>query len=328
MPSEPTDKRRHLRVRPSSPDRPAFALLAVLVVVIIAATLATNFLSAQSTSIGIARNIQNRARARFVAESGLAFTIAYVQQDNNWRTNRTQGTWVTAEPFGDGTFTVVVADGEDTDGDGVISIPAEGDGLLSDDPTDPITLTATGLVGGSTQIVRAVLRPGGVAGPVLGTDNEYASQQSNVDDIQIATQVVLAEDVTVTAISAYIKGAPPKELRYGIYTDSGGEPDTLVVSTNATSTGSGGFGWLQIAITSTDLSAGTYWLAMSFESQGMAYRHTAGGETRYKNHDAVANGFLSPWGASDASLNHTISIHAVGTTSNGSAFDVGWVSPP
>ncbi|MBU0719324.1 MAG: hypothetical protein KJ749_13845 [Planctomycetes bacterium] len=135
--------------------RRGVALLLVLFAVAISATLALSFLGGQSTSLGIARNIQNHSPARYVAESGLELAIAYVQADEDWRTDQSQGTWVTDEPFGDGTFTIVGQDGEDTDGDGVV----DGDGDLADDDTDLLTLTATGTVNGASHIARAVLTP-------------------------------------------------------------------------------------------------------------------------------------------------------------------------
>ena len=153
--------------RPNRARRKGVALLLVLVTVLLAATLATSFLTGQGTSIGIARNVSSQASARFVAESGLAFAVAYVEQNDTWRTGLSHGTWVTDSTFASGTFTIVGEDGEDTDGDGVISNPAEGDGDLADDSSDPVTLTLTGRVGGTTHIVRAVIRPVAALGDLL-----------------------------------------------------------------------------------------------------------------------------------------------------------------
>ncbi len=131
------------------------ALVLVLVAVIVAATVAHSFVSAQSTSISIARNVQKHATARHVAESGLELAVAHIRSNDNWRTEQADGTWVTDEPFGDGTFTIVGEDGEDTDGDGVV----DGDGDLSDDDSDLLTLTVTGKINGSSHVARAVVRP-------------------------------------------------------------------------------------------------------------------------------------------------------------------------
>jgi len=90
-----------------------------------------------------------------VAESGLELAIAYIRANEDWRTDQSHGTWVTDQSFGDGTFTIVGEDGEDTDGDGTV----DGDGDLGDDPDDLLTLTVTGKVSGTTHIARALVTP-------------------------------------------------------------------------------------------------------------------------------------------------------------------------
>lgn len=136
--------------------RRGVVLVFVLVAVLMAATLASTFLGGQSTSIGIARNVDNQARARFVAESGLELAIAHVRSNSSWRTDQSHGTWVTDEAFGQGTFTIVGEDGLDSDGDGIID---DGDKNLADDDSDPLTLTVTGKYGGASHSVRAVVTP-------------------------------------------------------------------------------------------------------------------------------------------------------------------------
>jgi hypothetical protein len=139
--------------------RRSVALILVLIAVTISATLALAFVSAQSTSIGIARNIQNHPQARYVAESGLELAIAYMRANTDWRTVQSEGAWVTDEPFEGGTFTVVGEDGVDVDGDGIITVPGEGDGDLADDNSERLTLTVTGRAGGASQVVHAVITP-------------------------------------------------------------------------------------------------------------------------------------------------------------------------
>ncbi len=134
-------------------------LMLVLIAVAISATLALSFVSAQSTSIGIARSITDHSEARYVAESGLELAIAYIRANADWRTEQSNGTWVTDESFGGGTFTIVGDDGQDTDGDGVITIPTEGDSDLADDVADPLTLKVIGTVNSVTHVVHAVLTP-------------------------------------------------------------------------------------------------------------------------------------------------------------------------
>ncbi|MCP4593610.1 MAG: hypothetical protein GY842_22975 [bacterium] len=139
----------------SSTGRRGVALVLALIAVVIGVTLATSFLAAQSTTIGIARNVENHSKAVRVAESGLEVALAYVRANSDWRTEQPHGTWVTDESFGEGTFTIVGEDGWDTDGDGAVN----GDGDLTDDTDDLLTLTVTGRVSGASHVAQAVVTP-------------------------------------------------------------------------------------------------------------------------------------------------------------------------
>ncbi len=125
----------------------------------IAGTLALAFVAGQSTTISASRNLTNAATARGVAETGLRLAAAHVRAEESWRDDRTNGVWVAEGTFAGGTYQIVGEDGRDDDGDGVISVPAEGDGDLADDGNDLVTLTVTGRYGGATHIARAVVTP-------------------------------------------------------------------------------------------------------------------------------------------------------------------------
>jgi hypothetical protein len=183
--------------------------------------------------------------------------------------------------------------------------------------TNPATLGQD-----KTFIAQAYLRTnagGGGATFNFGNENVEAEELTG-QDFQYATQMVLPEDGTVTSISAYVMGtSTPKKLCYALYTDSSGEPGTLIVESVAEAIGVTTYHWHEISITPTELSAGTYWLALAFEFKNMYVKQSApgGGQTRHKNNDAVANGFLSSWGASDASNTRCLSIYATYTGSGG-----------
>lgn len=144
--------------------RRGVALVLVLMATLIATILAYTFVTAQSTVQGVSRNVENGSQARGVAESGLRLTVAYLNANSDWRTVKTPGTWVANQTLGSGTFTVVGEDGEDLNGDGLISQPAEGDGDLADDSSDVLSLTVTGRASGASHITRAVLTPIPAAG--------------------------------------------------------------------------------------------------------------------------------------------------------------------
>jgi hypothetical protein len=179
--------------------RRGVALLLVLVAAVVAFTISSAYLSSQSTSISIARNMENLHKARCVAESGLRAAIAYVQATATWRDDQTHGTWAADVAYANGTYTVVGEDGADTDGDGVITQPGEGDGDLGDDTSDLLTLTVTGKVGGATHIVRTVVSPGSAAGDVL----LVVPDASSLTDQDSAKQALMQSwGYTVTTISA------------------------------------------------------------------------------------------------------------------------------
>ncbi len=184
------------------------------------------------------------------------------------------------------------------------------------------TLTNSAVLGqDKTFTAQAYLRAnsssgGGVPG-VFGNEN-VENKDLWGRNIQFATPATLPEDGTVTSISAYV-GGQNKELCYAIYTDSTGEPDTLVVESVAEFSGSPDGHWHEISITPTELSAGTYWLALAFEGNNIYVQQSDRdlGQSRHKGNDAVANGFLSSWGTSDASTTRRLNIYAAYTSSGG-----------
>ena len=67
-------------------------------------------------------------------------------------------------------------------------------------------------------------------------------------------------------------------------------------------------------MTPTVLTAGTYWLALSFENGNARYYYeSTGGQTRYVVKDAAKNGYLSNWGTSTATYPRKISIYGTYT---------------
>ncbi len=133
------------------------AMLLVLIAVAMATILSMSFLSSQATSLGVAKNVQGHAQARSVAESALVVAINYVQTDTSWRTDKTEGQWVSNVSFNGGTFDLYGYDGLDTDGDGVVD---DTDGDLADDPSDPVTLKVVADVDGVSHTVFAVVTVG------------------------------------------------------------------------------------------------------------------------------------------------------------------------
>lgn len=140
-------------------SRRGIALLMVLLALIVATILALSFQAAQSTALPIARNVNDHAAAREVAESAMAMTINYLRSSPNWRDEFAAGQLPANQSLGPGTFTVAVIDGQDLDGDGIVHGPDETDGDLLDDPSDPVTVTVVARVGQVTHRLQAVVPP-------------------------------------------------------------------------------------------------------------------------------------------------------------------------
>lgn len=126
-------------------------MLLTLIALSMATILSLSFLASQSTSTPVSENVQRHGHARMIAETGLTHAIEYIRNERDWRSERTEGTWVSDATFADGTFDI-----EGYDGDG-----ENGDGDLSDGANDPVMLVATGRYEGVTAEVRAVVRTGG-----------------------------------------------------------------------------------------------------------------------------------------------------------------------
>lgn len=169
------------------PRQRGIAMLLVLIAVAIATVLSMSFLASQATTHGVAQNVQKHAQARSVAESALVAAIQYVQTDSNFRTDKTNGQWVTNVSFNGGTFDLFGYDGLDTDGDGVVD---ETDGDLADDPSDPVTITAIGYFDGVSHTVHAVVTvgsslPAKTVLMIVNNDNSLdAIEQARIDEIE------------------------------------------------------------------------------------------------------------------------------------------------
>mgnify|MGYP005841273725 CR=1 FL=1 len=133
------------------------ALVLVLLAVTVAVILALSFQAAQSTTLPISQNANHHTTARHVAESAVAMAIHHVRSSDTWREDFAAGQLPTDQRFALGTFSVTAEDGQDIDGDGVITQPDEGDGDLADDPSDPVTLTVIGRVGQASHTLKVVV---------------------------------------------------------------------------------------------------------------------------------------------------------------------------
>jgi len=139
------------------PDRRqrGLALLLVLIVLVAAAVMVTTFVSVMGTASLTGRDFNGHVQARMIAESGLEVALAEIRRNSAWRTAHPNGYWAVDQPYAGGTFTLMVEDGRYDPLAGTLL----GDSSLSDDLSDPATITATGKFDGVTHEVRSMVLP-------------------------------------------------------------------------------------------------------------------------------------------------------------------------
>jgi hypothetical protein len=284
-------------------QRKAAALVSMVAILLIVAAFAGVFLNVHAVQLSTEETGIHRLRAQAAAQAATHLTLWELRnnadlQDAMARVVYEGDTSFGADPLfnvtGDlagATFEVDVWPGVDT-----------------------VRLKSRGICGG-VYYDRWSQMPMGF-GKRFGNETVESTTLSDMPNQQIASQVTLAEDGTAMSISAYVGGPPPKLVRYAIYSDAGGEPDALIVESDTASMQSPSLHWMTVDITPTPLPAGTYWLALALEKSAMKCVESPPGEgqLRYRDNDAVANGFLSSWGASDFSADRQISIYGTYTS--------------
>lgn len=278
--------------------RSAAALISMVAILLIVSAFAGVFLSVHTAQVSTEEAGIHRLRAQAAAQAATQLTLWELGNDSDLR-------------------------------DSLARVVEEGDTSFAADPL----ITMTGDLAGATFDVdlwpgddNVRLRSQGVSGGVyyerwaqvpFGSTNGFGNEDVESAGLrwlageQVAMQAILPEDGTVTSITAYLKGPPPEPIRYAIYSDTAGEPDTLIVESATDEVGSTTYHWHTVGITPTHLTAGTYWLAVAFshDSTYCVQSGTGAGQLRFKSHDAVANGFINNWAGSDDSNTRQISIY-------------------
>ncbi|MDH3585394.1 MAG: hypothetical protein OER86_14420, partial [Phycisphaerae bacterium] len=98
------------------------------------------------------------SEAQKIADLGLSITIMAVRKNPDWRKQHIQGTWVDRKPFGGGSFSIVVQDGADANGNGRIDAD-EGDGDLAGPVDEDVTLLCWAEYEGIVRFAGGVVRP-------------------------------------------------------------------------------------------------------------------------------------------------------------------------
>jgi hypothetical protein len=139
---------------------------------------------------------------------------------------------------------------------------------------------------------------------IFGTSSGIGAVQNQ----QIATQINVPFNGTVTSVTAYLqnsKGNNP--AHFGLYADASGQPGALLAEASAN--GSAGTGWYTLSFPSTNVSVGSYWLALAPNKSDAFFYKTTGGATRFSNFNPTA-GFSDPWTQTTSSNADSLSIFA------------------
>jgi hypothetical protein len=127
----------------SPAPRRGVAYLIVLAVTMIVATLGMGALLAIRAQARTTNLMGDIAEARLYALSAIELGRLWISKDVHWRSNRTNGVWVSNQPIGSGSFSLEVTD------------PI--DGNLANRPHDPLVMKATAVKGQAQQVLQVTL---------------------------------------------------------------------------------------------------------------------------------------------------------------------------
>jgi hypothetical protein len=122
--------------------------IAMLVTIIGVAALTVARLQLRSSALS-----SDAEEARLNAQSAIELTKAWCYLNPNWRDTRKVGEWVNGQAIGNGSFSVSADDPIDND--------------LSNNPLDPVVITATGFKGRARQQIQVTLQPAPIADTCL-----------------------------------------------------------------------------------------------------------------------------------------------------------------
>jgi hypothetical protein len=96
----------------------------------------------------------------------------------------------------------------------------------------------------------------------VGNDVEFRDDSHHLPDYLLGSSIEVPEFMTITAL-ALIGESATAHVKMGLYTDSHGNPDELVVGTDETAVPDG---VLEIPVEPTPVTRGTYWLMAVYDT--------------------------------------------------------------
>lgn len=145
----------------------------------------------------------------------------------------------------------------------------------------------------------------------LGYTTVFTERTDGLSNRQVATSTTLADKAKVRSISAYL-GGDANYTRFAIYSDAGGKPGALLVTSDPGQTTTA-YKWVTLTVPETILEPGTYWLTLFLDSSNQKFYLDSSVKTStwaVAKNDAEANGYLSTWGTPESTSTGAISIYA------------------
>ena len=111
----------------------------------------------------------------------------------------------------------------------------------------------------------------------MGETNILSENDSGNGGLIVAYQTSLSQTATLQSLSFYVAQASGR-LQLGVYSDTNGNPGSLIVSTGLFTPA---VGWNTQSVNSTSLPAGNYWLAYKPENSSLAFRMARTGNAKW-----------------------------------------------
>lgn len=156
-----------------------------------------------------------------------------------------------------------------------------------------------------------------------GVDSTYGydtvgNNSRRLDRDAAAMRFTLTEPMTINSLTAYVNGGDDEgKLRMAIYDDGASAPGSLLAQTSKLNAPEEAWRWITGSLTPLSLSPGSYWLALSLDSEDndARYRYQSGGSNNIHHHsmNAVSGGFNSTWGSSSSTYAGQLCIYASST---------------
>jgi len=155
----------------------------------------------------------------------------------------------------------------------------------------------------------------------FGVTSPGPTLQGGFVDLMMGSRFSLPTSGSVSSVSVYLDGSPAGNAKVAIYDDDAvnGVPKNLQVQSSSSSVS--GVQWATLAVPTTTLSAGYYWLVVVLNNLGSQLRYGSGGSSVAKAM-SFASAFPSSWGGASGTSKFIVSYSIYATYSIGPDFTI------